>query len=550
MFLNRFFVVLGILLSLTLSQSQAGRFSEIGGLGSSTVGGVNSDYPSLYSASTDFNNYAGGCQGDWTIYIDSDLTEAIASYFGKNTNGHKITIRPTNGTKKTITFNHSYTSGIPGSIVIGASQNANENSLIKTDNFVIDGSPSDDTSVNLLSIIYSGSGNHIRVIHVYGDCDNTIIKNCSIINQTSSTLTSAAIAFTARKVSSVECIPDNGLIDNCVLVSAMNSITGSAVEYRTSASPDSLIPMSGMTIKNSLICGRKHGISITYPYWGTISNSTIRVNQNTSGYDCVGISYIATSYTNLTTVIDSCVFDVLSSKNTIASNGVWAVEFFGTSTGNTNFIVKNNIISSQNWVLRSTAAEVAYSALRLGSANFNYYILNNSINMCNQTTSLTGNLPASKCYILGLTSSSFTGKAIIKNNIFRTSHPGMAVIYKLGSGGSFTSDNNVIYTENNALLGQLTTQQVSTLSQWQTLSGCDINSQFIDPLSTSPGSWISTTDLHFSGSAETPAIQPVNRLDECILDFDGETRAMSCWPGADEIIGFTVPISLSDFLAE
>ncbi|HPB32192.1 MAG TPA: hypothetical protein PLB62_12105, partial [Candidatus Sumerlaeota bacterium] len=61
-----FVVLLSVMLMSSLAL--AATFSAGGGQGVSTVGTLGGeDYATLAAAATDFNTYAGGCTGDWTL---------------------------------------------------------------------------------------------------------------------------------------------------------------------------------------------------------------------------------------------------------------------------------------------------------------------------------------------------------------------------------------------------------------------------------------------------------------------------------------------------
>ena len=102
--------------------SQASRFSTNGGFGNSTVGGIGADYATLYDAATDFNSYTSGCQGNWTLWINSDLVETNACPFGNTVGANTVILRPTLGGTKTVKFTNYDSPGINGHLIIGSIQ--------------------------------------------------------------------------------------------------------------------------------------------------------------------------------------------------------------------------------------------------------------------------------------------------------------------------------------------------------------------------------------------------------------------------------------------
>jgi len=133
-----------------------------------------------------------------------------------------------------------------------------------------------------------------------------------------------------------------------------------------------------------------------------------------------------------------------------------------------------------------------------------------------------------------------------KNNVIRVAQAGGACIRKTvgGAGGTKDIDYNVLYASGNAIIGTwrnintyiTTVISATTLTQWQLLSGSDVNSQNIDPLATTPGKWLSTLDLRFSDS--TASIVMVPALAAVTTDIDGLTRGVTnVWPGCNELSG-------------
>jgi hypothetical protein len=152
------------------------------GQGTSTVG-TGGDYPSLSAASAAFSAYPGGLPGNWTLEILNDLTEPTNSWFGNLTNGYSVTVKPASGVTATITFTKTTDNTNPsGAIIVGVSADS-WTPLMKTDNFIIDGSNNGTTSRDLtLTIPATVTFAYNCPIHVLGDSDNVVIKNCNILN--------------------------------------------------------------------------------------------------------------------------------------------------------------------------------------------------------------------------------------------------------------------------------------------------------------------------------------------------------------------------------
>lgn len=549
------FALLGITaLFLTLS-AQAGKFSVMGGYGNSTIGGANADYNTLYDASTDFNAYAGGCRGDWTIWIDTNSDETIQSFFGNTVAPYSVTIRPTAGGTKTINFSYTDPAGISGALVIGSNQMVNMNNLVKTDNFIINGSPDETDSMNLI-LTARGSISNCRIVRVFGNSDNFAIRNCYVLNTTTATSAAAAISFTSRVTTgSLNVLtPDNCTVSHCYIVGSASATSGAGIEFGYSTSAGYGLSQgyaaTGFVVENSTIHGRSRGIFLNNNAGATISNNTIRINQTATGYLSQGIYHAScNSVTGWTMNIYNNVIDRMTTANTSAGiYGLAAMDLTGAGgSGTVTYNVYNNIITAENWGFAATANPIAYWGIRCGSSYANYNIYHNSIYMPAKPAlsgSSTGTAGA-----IALTSSTYQRTANVFNNIVRISHVGGVAIYK-NYNGTFASDYNDLVAVSGASTGRLDTITYASLSDWQSGASVDSHSQSVDPMATAPAAW-SATDLHFSPAASSASpLQAVPRLAAVLTDIDGENRADPCWPGADEHVAVTVPVELSSFNIE
>jgi len=546
------FVLLGITVLLLTISAQAGKFSEMGGYGNSTVGGANADYNTLYDAATDFNAYAGGCRGDWTLWIDTNSNETIQSFFGNTVAPYFVTIRPTAGGTKTINFSYTDPAGISGALVIGASQMTSTNILVKTDNIIINGSPDATDSQNLI-LTANGSIANCRIIRVFGNNDNITIKNCYVLNTTTATSAAAAISFTSRLTTggTIGLIPDNCTVSNCYLVGPTANSSGVGIEFSNSGTIPSGSAATGFVVTRCMVYGRTRGIFLYQNAGGTLSYNTVRVNQSSNGLLSQGIFHgTSNGVTGWTLNVIGNVVDQMYSANTSSGLfGLAGIDLTGApASGTQTYNVYNNIVNAENWNFTvATPNQVAYWGIRCGSAFANYNIYNNSVYMPAKAAlsgSSTGNTNG-----IAITSSSYQRVANVYNNIVRISHVGGAALYRY-SAGTFASDYNDLVAVSGASTGRLDTTTYASLANWQTASSLDSHSQSVDPMATAPAVW-SATDLHFSPalSSATPLVA-VPRLAAVLTDIDGENRADPCWPGADEHVSVAVPVELSSFNIE
>ena len=334
-------------------------FSTNGGFGISTVGGASADYATLYDCATDFNNFAGGCQGNWTIIIDADLTENIQCFFGNSVGAYSITMKPSDTGAKTINFAYNDPPGISGALVFGSAVTTDMNNLFVMNNITIDGSTIGATDKSL-TLTVRGAIPNARVVRVAGDVNNFTIKNCYVINTATATSSNAAIGFLSRLTTggTVGLIPDNAKVINCDAVGANTNSSGSAIEFAVSGTIPSGVAATGFTVSSCLVAGRTRGIYMNQNAGGTISYNTCRINQSSSALLSAAIFH-ASSNAATPWVMDIVgnVVDVMTTANISAgAYGLVALDLTGApaATG-TRYRVYNNIITGENWVFTSTA---------------------------------------------------------------------------------------------------------------------------------------------------------------------------------------------------
>lgn len=106
--------------------------------------------------------------------------------------------------------------------------------------------------------------------------------------------------------------------------------------------------------------------------------------------------------------------------------------------------------------------------------------------------------------------------------------------------------NNYFYTagSNNYLAG-LENNNVSTLNDWINLTSVDSNSSFDNV------SFISNSDLHLTGESLGDTLLIALPIPDIITDIDNELRnPLYPYKGADENLGFPLPVELTSFSAQ
>ncbi|MFB3896387.1 MAG: hypothetical protein ACE14V_08805, partial [bacterium] len=514
------------------------------GQGTSTVGTTLSDYTSLYEASLDFNSTAN--TGSWTLEIMTDLSEATSVAFANTLGaGSTVTIKPGTGITATVTFLQAGDNTVSAHLLVGCLLSGYTPSY-KMDGFTIDGSNNGTNSQDLTFQNVTGStGNlsYTRIVSVVGDSDGVVIKNCKFINNTTN---GAYINSTIRFGTYAGSVPDNWTVQNCYIVATSSQI-GIGIASGTGGTVSAGTAQQGWSIIGNTVHGVRAAIYLTNNANGTIANNTIRVdgpNGMTGGW---GINHENSNRAGGWTInIYNNNFDKLQTANIYTSLNPLSVSWGmigillqgAYASAGATYNVYNNMIGGFN--ITSTAVNTTqfnYQAIRITNGYPTTNIFYNTINMPNfGEWAFTPN----RCYAIGwYTTGYFNAGGVlnVKNNIVRQMQPNGGIFYSTPTGAPIVSDYNDLVVSGTgpflALIGVATT---STLADWQTTASQDSNSCSVDPTTTSPGTWVSTTNMHFTGGSAFPlkAGTPIS----ITTDIDGDTRDSSKpWPGCDEVPG-------------
>ena len=271
-----------LVVMLACSLGYAKKFSDApAGQGASTVG-VSGDYATLAEAANDFNGLAGGCTGDWTLTVISDLTEPDNVGFGNSTNGYTVTLKSDESEMRTITFTATAVHATyRGHLVIGVNDLNGTPIIQKTDKFVIDGGASKQLTLTntSASIAYSA------IIIYYGDCDNGQVKNCVIAN-----LSTNAGANSCTGIDFIAAgtflIPNDYRVEGCV-ISALTGNVASGIQASGTATAG--LAQTGAVITGNTIAAKRYGIFLALNAGGEISNNEIKIQDGTASALCLGI---------------------------------------------------------------------------------------------------------------------------------------------------------------------------------------------------------------------------------------------------------------------
>lgn len=509
-----------------------------GGPAVATVG-PGGDYSSLSAAAAAFSAVTGGINREWTLEITGDLTETAASYFGNTFGpGGKLIIKPAASTQPTVTFQiPSAPAGIYGDLVFGVSDGAlptAANDRPSDGNYVIDGSntPGGTTRDLTLQIPSTFNDPMTRVVRVWGDTKNMVIKNVKIINRDSSG-NGHCIGLGSGTTSDATPVPRRvqGLvIENCYLEAIPAGNSGYGVD--TSLSANGTLPaglcQEGIVVRNCDIVGKQRGIFLQMSS-GVLENNNISVQQGTgTTISYAGIFPFQNNTTPGGTVIirNNVVKGVCPS--TSAGQGIYGI-LYDSGMGGTAVEVYNNILKEFSFTSAS-AVDLIYRGISIGTAGSTTTVEHNSIAMDANTTAVSG---ATAGRVAGIALPvTMTAPAVVKNNIVRMGNPGTnaACVY-LANAANVTCEGNNLVPNGSPFTGIVGSTTYAALADWQG-AGFDSTAsggQSVDPASVVPA-W--DANLHF-------ALKPVGlgkvASSTVLTDIDGDTRpATGAYPGADE----------------
>ncbi|MGI8906235.1 MAG: hypothetical protein ACR2IE_07075 [Candidatus Sumerlaeaceae bacterium] len=548
-----------LMILAVVAAGSAKKFSDApAGQGVSTVNsGGGADYISLDEAAKDFSSLAGGCTGNWTLLIASDLFEPNNVAFGNLTNGNSVTVRPAPSSQPTITF--TTTTALAGTIwaghlLIGTTSTLNlAGQLLGTDNFTIDGSnvpggTTRDLKITDTSALTVGS----YLVRVVGACGNATIKNAVIEQQSSGTLESFCVEFTNRRdIGSVDRVPTTGTVTNCLLRSK-TSANGQAIVCRNSGTIAAGTVMTGMSFTSNTIETTFRGFFMN-PAVGDVLNNTCSIDETftfTSRPDLFEHSFNGSSGYTLNFKNNKMTKLRVSAGNTA---GVLSAMFIGQGIAQPQvgtYNIENNFFGGFDLgdIPTTTAPSLVRAITIQGAAagttvTCNTNILHNSINMPN-FANLQQAANVDRYCALALNQGQYAGTTILKNNIIRMEQNNGVVYWKVGGAvGPFISDYNVFYLGNagaqfagyNVANGSHVAN-VADFAAWQLASGQDANSRVVNPtvpVIAGAGAWASNSDLHFTSDPGSVYLgTPVGLT----TDIDGQSRSVT-QPviGADEL---------------
>ncbi|CUS97648.1 T9SS type A sorting domain-containing protein [Candidatus Kryptonium thompsonii] len=498
-------------------------------------GGGDPEFTTLFAACSTLT--ANGINGPVIMYFTQSKTyiEPTDVYLGVNgtSSTNTITFKPYYGVVCTLSFTSTQirSSGIDGHWVIGTNNYNVQTSLIPTHYVTIDGSNSDGGTSKDLTILGGATSGQKSVIRVFGNNDYITIKNCIIINRSSSASSTAPIQFTNRNDGTNNYTPDYYTIDNNTLES-LSGNGGLGLFLSNSGTPT--VGMTGVTISNNIISHRgTRGIMCNYVNDANIYGNTISADMQMASAAGAGIWLSTGTSASGTFNIYNNRFTNLRFLNNTAgvSNGYIAIDNQLASPKVVN--IYNNFITgfvTTSAVSNSKIYGIRHISTSTSNIYFNTIVLPEMVDMSNFGSSFIAGIAFATA---ATPEASPSGTVNIKNNIIISNETSMKTwgIRRVGTSGTFNSDYNNIYfvPSDSNFTGFWNNTNQKTLADWQSASGKDANSV------SKNVTFVSGTDLHLSGSSIKDPDLVGTPISGITTDIDGNTRH-STYPfkGADE----------------
>lgn len=477
--------------------------------GTYTVG-TGGTYATLGAAVTDLN--AATITGNVVLEIISDLTEPTNIGLCKDFGNYSLIIRPDQDVDRIITFTQAGDNGASsGNFIIGLSNIALWSSIGTSKNITIDGFANGGSIRRLTFQNQSTNNNACKPIMVLGSTDNINIKNCILLDKTTGSSAFGAFTIRVRVESSVDYIPNNITVDNCILSSVSSTAAGIAITNSNTPTGRSV----GLVFKNNKIEVKHRGISLNYSGTCSIYNNEIKVNQTTSGMASFGIGGTSSGLV-LTNIYNNRIIQLGTANTAGGGNGIRGIQASGGGTWN----IYNNFITGFSTPTTGTTEALG---IRVGSAS---NIYNNTIVLNNITTTGAGTSPIG-CIV------NYASTCNLGNNILITQEDDIASYCLYQAGTLTSSDYNLLYRSGttNAKIGFTTGLAQATLADYQTANPTkDKNSKSVDVLFTNA----TTGDLHLTGASVNDVNLAAPLQTTVAKDIDGTDRTALTYMGAHQ----------------
>lgn len=498
----------------------SGSFTTVTPIGGTINVGAGGDYTSLTNPGGLFQalNLAG-ISGNLTVNITSDLTAetgavALNQLAESGAGGYTVTIKPS------------------GAARVISGTGATSNGLINlngADRIVFDGSLSGGTDRSL-TITNNQTGTStvfwIKSASAANGASNNTIKNC-IINGAGTTTAQTTAGILGGSGTTIggpaEAPNNNNTITNNHIYRVQNSLynqgnTGFDQNWTITNNEFGSTVEADKNRFRGMLMGNANNFVISGNTVLGVTNFTGTTGANT------GIQ-LAFAITNGTVTGNR-----ISNVHNLSASGTGAFGMQLGATPTTNILIANNFIWDIQAAGSATVTSNGHGITINGAATAGgYKIYHNSINLNTDQTSGT-------TAALNITSAVVAAGAIdLRNNILANTQTAGATRFSVFSAAAASVFSTIDYNDyfSTGAVGSLGGTVRTTLADWQTATGQDVNSKAVDPL------FVSATDLHLQPTS--PLLGMGVSGTGVTTDIDGQTRDTPPDIGADEIPAATTP---------
>jgi len=473
--------------------------------GTYTVGSGGT-YATLKAATDDLN--AVGMSGNVLFSIISDISETAPVKIAVATGSYTITIKPAATVTPTLTFSGCVTTA-------GATQYSGF-AVDNTNNVIIDGSNTTGGTTKDMTFKMNDGTNGRNIIQLFGNCDNSSVKNLNIIYQAPMSTANTTRGIYLNGQSTGAC--DNFTVENCEIGS--ETLTP---YYSISATGYSTGPIycSNINIKKNILYGRIRPI---YLYYVGTASTTSEVSGNTiytyGGLNATTTYTIMGNYWSGTLNVYNNKLPVITTNNTVTS-GIFGFSFLAAQTGAIANVYNNTF--GGVIVAAGTGLPSVISLMYLQD-NATYNLYHNTFYypiLTNQNTE------RSCIHISGASANVNLYNNIIINE---TDAANSYCIWK--SNGTLTSDNNLLFVSgSNANIGYVGSTARKTLTDWQDAGfNYDTNSKSANVHFVNAA----IGNLDIAPASYQDANLQVTRITEVPNDINGNPRYRETYKGAYE----------------
>lgn len=466
------------------------------------------------------------------------IIEIQSSYTG-STETYPIIFSNRIGSSAANTIKIMPASGNTGEVISGTASGSGGVPIILFDNcefVILDGRPGGAGADPDLKIQNFSTAGNSYTIELTNGASNNIVRYVNTINGSAGTAGGRNIAIDATPSAS----NSNNLITNCIIDGGRSAI--GLISTGTGAMPNDKNSIVNCVIKNFGYAG--------IWFLGVSSNTTVsgcEIFQETSSTSTImsGIS-INSSASGGNNIFEGNKIYNIRSTSSATGFSPRGITVASAAAGSTLRIVNNFISLPEN----NNNGATAYGIYLAGSSDYNVDLLYNTIFIGGiHTGGTSGNVVTAGIYKVSTSDTAFYTQ---KNNIcVNIRSGGNSGVFHVGSfignaAGTPDIDYNNYYASGDPgsySAGWLTTVY-NDLAQYKTAASPHEQNSVFHPVN-----FVSSTDLHLTGSSVGDVTLTGTPLGDVTTDIDGQTRhASTPYMGADEG-DIPLPVELAGFTA-